>query len=178
MEVNKIIEGVILEFFTNNENSENNINKNFWRWFANSKVVDNTGKPLIVYHGSSTNSPESPDFGRDTYFTDDYYNADGYAMGEHVYEVYLRITKPLIIDSENRKWDDLETQYGKTTQDVVVSVDRSKYDGVIFINIKDSWIDDVDYQDASTVYVTFNQNQIKSIENDGTWDIGDRDIYS
>jgi len=26
--------------------------KNFWKWFGNSKVVDNQGRPLVVYHGS------------------------------------------------------------------------------------------------------------------------------
>ena len=65
-----------------------------------------------------------------------------------------------------------------STQGIVGMVDRSKYDGVIFINIKDSWIDDVDYQDASTIYVTFKPNQIKSVDNDGTWDINDNNIYS
>jgi hypothetical protein len=31
------------------------LNKNFWVWFENSKVVDKKGNPLIVYHGSSVN---------------------------------------------------------------------------------------------------------------------------
>lgn len=29
------------------------LNDNFWKWFGNSKVVDEQGKPLVVYHGSS-----------------------------------------------------------------------------------------------------------------------------
>ena len=28
--------------------------KNFWEWFGDSKVVDIDGRPLVVYHGSST----------------------------------------------------------------------------------------------------------------------------
>lgn len=32
--------------------------ENFWKWFGDSKVVDNTGKPMIVYHGS----PDITDF--------------------------------------------------------------------------------------------------------------------
>ena len=59
-----------------------------------------------------------------------------------------------------------------------MNVDRNKYDGVIFNNIKDNWIDDEDYQDASTVYVTFSSGQVKSVENDGSWDISDDNIYS
>jgi hypothetical protein len=61
---------------------------------------------------------------------------------------------------------------------VAGNVDRNKYDGVIFINIKDSWIDDVDYQDAGTVFVTFSANQVKSIENDGRWDVNNNNMFS
>ena len=84
----------------------------------------------------------------------------------------------MVIDANGKKWDDIETPYGTSTEEVVGNVDRKKYDGVIFNNIKDNWIDDVDYQDPSIVYVTFSSNQIKSIENDGTWDVADNDIYS
>ena len=158
-----------------NEQNENNLNKNFKKWFTNSKVVDKGGNPLEVYHGSHA---EFDEFDGETFFTGDYMNADGYAGGDYVYDVYLSIKNPLIVDCKDRKYDDIETPYGKSTGAVVGNADRNKYDGVIFINIKDSWIDDVDYQDASTVYVTFKPNQIKSIDNDGTWDINDNNIYS
>lgn len=90
----------------------------------------------------------------------------------------MSIKRPLIVDGKDKKWDDIETEYGTSTQEVVSNVDRSKYDGIIFTNIKDSWIDDVDYQDPSVVYVPFNPNQIKSTDNDGTWDINDNNIFS
>ena len=90
----------------------------------------------------------------------------------------MTIRNPLIIDAKEKKWDDIETPYGTSTQEVVGSIDRNKYDGVIFKNIKDSWIDDVDYQDASTVYVTFSPNQIKSTENGGSWNINSGNIYT
>lgn len=154
----------------------NESNTNFKKWFRNSKVVDNHGNPLIVYHGSNVEIDEFIDVV--TYFTDDYMNADGYAGGEYIYDVYLSIQNPLIIDCQNRKWDDIDSPYGSTTQGVVGNVYGSEYDGVIFINVKDSWIDDVDYQDASTVYVTFSPKQIKSVDNDGSWDKNDNDIYS
>lgn len=157
-----------------NEQVEN-LNDNFIRWFNGSKVVDKNGNPLVVYHGSQSDFDQ---FMGDAYFTDDYMNADGYAGGEYVYAVYLSLKNPLIVDCHNRKWDDIKTTYGTTTRKVVYNVDRSKYDGVIFFNIKDSWIDDVDYQDASTIYVTFKPTQIKSTENDGTWNIEDENIYS
>jgi hypothetical protein len=175
MKLRKFIATTIREFLNEQQEVENNLNNNFKEWFGSSKVVYN-GKPLPVYHGSRSDFEE---FIGDTYFTVDYMNADGYASGEYVYEVYISIKNPLVIDAKDRKWDDIETENGTTsTQGIVGTLDRSKYDGVIFINIKDSWIDDVDYQDASTIYVTFKANQIKSVDNDGTWDLNDNNIYS
>lgn len=95
-----------------------------------------------------------------------------------MYEVYLSIQNPIIIDCKDKKWNELETPYGTSTIEVVSKIDTTKYDGIIFNNIKDSWIDDNDYQDASTVYVNFLPNQVKSTDNDGTWDIDDDNIYS
>jgi hypothetical protein len=175
MELRKLIKTTIREYL--NEQQEkvgNNLNNNFRKWFNGSKVVYN-GKPLPVYHGSPE---EFDEFMGDTYFTPDYFNADGYAHDGTVYEVYLSIKRPLIVDGKHKKWDDIETEYGTSTREVVSNVDRSKYDGIIFINIKDAWFDDVDYQESDTVYVTFLPNQIKSVENDGTWDINDNNIFS
>ena len=171
----KWIATTIREYLNEQQEVENNLNNNFKKWFGNSKVVYN-GKPLPVYRGSTTEIEEFEDF--TTFFTDDYMNADGYAGGEYVYEVYISIKRPLIIDCQDKKWDKIESVYGTSTRDIAGKVDRNKYDGVIFINVKDSWIDDEDYQDASTIYVTFKANQIKSVDNDGTWDLNDNDINS
>lgn len=129
----------------------------FDQWFKGSKVVDKQGKPLVVYHGSKT---EIDEFYDGTFFTDDYMNADGYASGEYVYEAYISIKNPLVIDAKGEKWDELETPYGSSTQEIVSNLDK-KYDGIIFNNIKDSWIDDADYQDPSTIYYTVKENQIR-----------------
>lgn len=105
----------------------------------------------LVYHGSQAPLKKFNNK-QGTFFTDDMMMADGYAGGENVYEGYLNLKNPLVIDAEGRKWDDLKTPYGKTTQDVAGNLDTKKYDGIIFENIKDSWVDDVDYQDPSTIY--------------------------
>jgi len=136
----------------------------FKSWFGNSKVVDKNDKPLVVYHGSQEDIGEFHD--GMTFFTDDYYNADGYAGGEFVYDVYLSIQKPLIIDAEDKKWDDLNLPEGMTTVEIAGKIDKSKYDGVIFYNIKDSWIDDEDFQDAGTIYVVFSAKQIRQYQSD------------
>lgn len=164
----------IREYLNEQQEFENNLNNNFKKWFNGSKVTFN-GKPLVVYHGSTEKFEE---FVATTFFTDDYFNAEGYSNDGIVYEVYLSIKKPLIIDCQDKKWDELETPYGSSTREVVGNVDKNKYDGIIFINIKDAWFDDAEFQDAGTVYVTFSSNQIKSTDNDGSWDISDKNIFS
>lgn len=156
--------------------NESNVDTNFIKWFGNSKVTNINGKPLVVYHG--TRGEPFDTFNDFTYFTEDFFNADGYANGETVYEVYLSIQNPIIIDCKDKKWDKLETPYGTSTREIVSNIDTTKYDGIIFTNIKDAWFDDADYQNASTVYVNFSPNQVKSVDNDGTWDIDDNNIFS
>ena len=136
--------------------------ESFKKWFGNSKVVDERGNPKVVYHGSQEEIGEFHD--GMIFFTDDYYTADGYAGGENVYDVYLSIQKPFIIDAEDKKWDRLDMPDGMTTVEIAGKIDHSKYDGVIFYNIKDSWIDDEDYQDAQTVYVVFSAKQIRQYQ--------------
>ena len=135
--------------------------QSFESWFSGSKVVDDNCDPLIVYHGSKY---EITELYGGMYFTDDYMNADGYAGGEYVYEAFLSIKEPLVLDCDGNKWDELESVYGSSTQEVVSNLDTDKYDGVIFNNIRDSWIDDVDYQDPSTIYYCIRTSQIWSTE--------------
>jgi len=54
--------------------------RNFWRWFGDSKVVDAEGKPLVVYHGTTSefdsfdlgrSGSVGEDFGRAIFFTSD-----------------------------------------------------------------------------------------------------------
>ena len=137
----------------------------FKKWFGDwendpknaSKVVDENGEPKVVYHGTGATFDV---FEGHSFFTDDWYNADGYAGGENIYEVFLNTKNPLVVDAKGKKWDELDEPYG-STQGVVGELDTKKYDGVVFNNIKDSWIDDADYQDAGVVYSIPVSNQIK-----------------
>lgn len=77
----------------------------FKEWFGKSKVVDEEGKPLVVYHGSTADFTEfSYKFanrngqadGRGFYFTDNRSFAEGYQNKDgKLFEVYLSIQKPL-----------------------------------------------------------------------------------
>jgi hypothetical protein len=84
----------------------------FKRWFKKSKIVDDNGKPLVVYHtgafdadeiisGAEKNRREnSPyDGNQGIYFTDDpaYSSVYGSSDGKATYPVYLSIQNPYII---------------------------------------------------------------------------------
>jgi hypothetical protein len=91
----------------------------FDRWFGNSKVVDENGKPLVVYHGSNTDfhtfDKEKTSFynhfGQGHYFTDNKSIADDFSRDDSrhyrvenkipkTYAVYLRIEKPYYMNQE------------------------------------------------------------------------------
>ena len=81
----------------------------FKAWFGDSKVVDDQGKPLVVYHGTSADT--GGDFAFDPrfigstgaaegygfYFTTDRMTAEGYQgrNGGSIAEVYLSMQKPM-----------------------------------------------------------------------------------
>ena len=115
------------------------------------------GHTIRAYHGTTQ---EFNVFNGGAFFTDDYFNADGYAEGERVIDAFLKIENPLFIDAKGAKWDELNTEYGETTREIVRRADNGNYDGVIFEDIADSWIDDED-GGTFTVYYPFKNDQIK-----------------
>lgn len=235
-----------LNEFLNQENQEKNkspLNQNFWKWFGNSKVVDKQSNPLILYHGSHSSfyrfkidpfklSKRGNTEGVGIYFTKNKNLAKHY--GSKLYEVYLRIEKPIYgIDYEFTD-DELEvlgyykkpiiryedTIYGKAItirrnkylpkemdldtinqnadpEKYVVHSRRSKitYKTLIGefahfyprINVYDILFKKLGYDGyigsewtgmTEDVYVIFTPFQVKSIYNDGTWNISDTNIYS
>lgn len=108
----------IIEVFRGREFDQTDIESdNFKEWFGDSKVVDDNGKPLVVYHGTGTKIEEfSFDFtgqgndqvGSGFYFTTSEDQAKGYSTrtiddkpklggqdSPNVVEVYLSIQNPL-----------------------------------------------------------------------------------
>lgn len=85
--------------------------KAFKDWFGDSKVVDENGNPMVVYHGTEAISEEGFVFdyskigqhgrfeGAGFYFTDDKTVASGYATG-FLIEAYLSIQNPMKYDQE------------------------------------------------------------------------------
>lgn len=137
----------------------------FKKWFGDSKVVDKEGKPLVVYHGTKEKFSEFKDqgysetYGKGFYFTEHKQIAQKYAGKKNrPLQVYLSIQKPL------------KTGGGKGRNiNYKIFHDPKKYgyDGVI------------EYDDggAMTNIVVFNSSQIKSVENKGTFDPNNPNIY-
>lgn len=180
---------------------------NFKNWFGDwendpenaSKVVDENGEPLVVYHGTTNDETKSvwnektksydtshepftvfkrevdglPNSG--LFFNSSEDNA--YEYGYNNYAVYLSAKNPLVIDCKGSLYNSIKHD-GKTmdTYDWANWAEENGYDGVIFKNIKDG----VDYgsmQNTTDDYVAFNSNQIKSAENNnGDFSSGNNDI--
>lgn len=180
---------------------------NFKNWFGDwendpenaSKVVDENGEPLVVYHGTTNDETKSvwnektksydtshepftvfkrevdglPNSG--LFFNSSEDNA--YEYGYNNYAVYLSAKNPLVIDCKGSLYNSIKHN-GKTmdTYDWANWAEENGYDGVIFKNIKDG----VDYgsmQDTTDDYVVFKSNQIKSAENNnGDFSADNNDI--
>ena len=165
--------------------STHNINDNFWKWFGNSKVVDNNGKPLIVYHGTkssifnifkpskSVGNQGEKDQIEGMYFTDSIDGASFFSLADNddrfLKSVYLSIKNPYITPDYNSLKKDLGIEKLADVNKILI---EKGYDGLM--------VDKGFYSNGGPhkLFMTFRPNQIKHIRNDGTWDASDNDIYS
>lgn len=134
----------------------------FKRWFGNSKVVDDAGKPLVVYHGSKSDITEfapskTGEFGAGVYFSEYPEVASGYAAaaageaGRNITPVYLSLKNPLITSDKN-----MPRAAG------IKKLKAQGYDGVIGTGAN-----------GERQFIAFEPTQIKSTANRGTFDPND-----
>jgi hypothetical protein len=130
----------------------------FKEWFAGSKIVDGTGKPLQLYHGTNaefedfapwkreSGEPFRPDVG--FFFTGDPDRAGAYAgqvTGSHIRPVFLDIKNPKRLQKDSK-----ESPAMLTVREIS-KIKKEGYDGVIWKG-EDSRDDE---------YVAFRPEQIK-----------------
>lgn len=160
----------------------------FKKWFGDSKVVDENGNPLVVYHGTSADFSkfdlnklgdntriESGELG--FFFSSKSYLANSYSeiaanggwankLGKgspSVYPVYLSIKKPKKYDSASLFYKDADKYKGKLNEWRNELISQG-YDGVI---VRD------DFEEV----IAFSPEQIKSATgNQGTFDANNPDI--
>lgn len=175
----------------------------FKAWFGDSKVVDENGKPLIVYHGTpnlfsafekaylpapSANDPGF--YGQGFYFADSYPGAWRYTKGKGVIlPLYLSIKNPLVLDDVyNKMMREIPLERIKELGIYKKGLETGKYAGFFF----DEYVTEnrlskklsdhakakgYDGIKAGKEYVAFEPNQIKSVYNSGTWDARNDNIY-
>jgi hypothetical protein len=160
----------------------------FKRWFGESKVVDENGDPLMVYHGTTADFEQ---FAKDLtsarsssgqkgaiFLSSNSEVANGYAMesktGGNVMPVYVALKNPLIVD-DPRPW----RMYGAASFEAWIEKARKEgHDGLIFrrvadeVDVDDRGMNTADRAIGDTI-VAFEPTQIKSIYNRGTWDAAD-----
>lgn len=138
----------------------------FKKWFKNSKVVDSSGKPLVVYHGTDQNfNVFRTDQG--AWFIS---NKDESAeYGKHVIPVYISIKNPY----KSSHQENVKIKI----QRLISKAKASGYDG-IYIPKDISFHTEHIYTEALyDVYVVFSPSQIKSIYNNGEWNTNSDNIY-
>lgn len=175
--------------------------KFFKKWFGDSKVVDNEGNPLIVYHGSPEFDIEVFDSNRSLYgdaskgfnfFTNkesayqnsakdyaEFAGTNGYRRNGKIYKTYLSIKKPLhiqytsnsmsVYNGEKRYSTPVE-YYDTNYKKIKEEYSKGNYDGIIIENTDKK-------DDDSVIYLVQNSEQIKSVDNQGTFDENNPNIY-
>lgn len=135
-------------------------NPNFRKWFGDSKVVDENGEPLVVYHASDNkfNVFQSGNSAGTIYFGFTEKDAKRAARGKkYVIPVYLKIQNPY--GKEN------PPHWGQAEDSLFVEkLKRQGYDGIY---VKD---------EGGTSLAVFYPTQIKSIFNKGSFDPNKPDI--
>ncbi len=147
---------------------------NFKKWFKNSKVVDENGDPLVMYHGTnkdflSFDRMKSAEFRRasmDTvgsWFSSQPFKAEQYSGGEgfNVMPVYLSIQNPKVYKTFNeflremhsaagRKFEDQNPKGIGSTEELRAKLKAEGYDGIRFeqTNVKSMYEDVKELQDA------------------------------
>lgn len=174
----------------------------FWAWFGDSKVVDAEGRPLVVYHGTPdarelnadgqfrTSDERAVNIGilsgdwtkkaREQaayFFTPDKRAASSYTDSFRAYDrenaepalvpVYLALHEPAELDFGGERWTG--------TDAAIAQAKTAGQDGVIIQNVRDHYMSgkvrkgDKPHMTA----VAFNPEQIKSVNNRGTFDPAD-----
>jgi len=141
----------------------------FWRWFGDSKVVDEQGRPLVVYHGTGIAMKkferEASGAGAGAWFTPDLATAKEYAE----MDASVDGTKPLVV----RAYLSLQNPWLTSDADAFQNnsaaqrdaLEEKGHDGIVGSYTGGGWKD--------REYIAFHPTQIKAVNNRGTFDPND-----
>lgn len=161
----------------------------FNKWFEGSKVVDDQGKPLKVYHGTansfdefsnefvgkSLGHPNDINYQKGFFFTTDIEEAEFVskeAPGNNptIIEAYINIKKPYIVKIKNdepiggiNKTSEPSVYYDNMADEIMIAAEESESDGIIVKNIETN----------KQLIIPFEPDQIKIIKKTRTSVKGD-----
>lgn len=145
----------------------------FYEWFGDSKVVDKDKKPLVVYHRTKEDfdifkTKNKFGFGG-AYFSDEPLGH----FGENEYKCYISLKNPLTVDAKGGMYDAIQFN-GKNYEinELAAYARENGFDGIIVDNVKESG-GQVIVKDV----IAFEPEQIKSVENVGSFDAKNPNIY-
>ena len=181
----------------------------FRQWKTNnntSKVVDENGEPLVVYHGSRSKDKISifnEYYEKGTFFSTSRNVGSVYATNEdNLYSVFINSKNPLMIDNKGKDWNKInaedlieaaEKMFGISKEEFLESLGEDRIvttDGIIaaisrLAEEENSPYDglilknvvETEDNEIATDVVTIKSNQIKSAtDNIGTFDSNNPDI--
>ena len=150
----------------------------FKRWFGDSKVVDENGKPLVVYHGT------------DAIFSVFKYGEFGFHFGtkeqaqesgKHTMPVYLSLRNPIRFNTDFSNWGDEEAVADYLVQKRIITraeANRGDLQGLLEKKGYDGYIYPNGFESDGLSYAVFNARQIKSANgNRGTFNPRSPNIF-
>jgi len=156
-------------------------NQNFINWFGKSVTIDKYNNPLVFYHksrskklfyffeleGNIEKNPFNSDYG--VYFVKKEYAHYVQHLGEGIdFLCYLKILNPFTIHDVNGKSHDMNGnsyEYISLHKEFCLDKINKGYDAIIITNI------------SYTQYIVFNSNQIKHINNIGSFSEESKNIF-
>lgn len=170
----------------------------FKAWFGDwendpqnaSKIVDENGEPLAVYHGAEIfNKAELGRFNifkKGSYFTDTYKSAKYYAFklaygitdvkesDTEIYNVFLNIRNPKTFDYEKDEAEDYFWDFDQNDKRIDKYISEG-YDGILWEHKSKMY--DTSIKELEKHFINFSPNQIKIADGTNTtFDIDNQDI--
>jgi len=142
-----------------------------------SKIIDEHGEPRPFFHGTNKNfdtfmTTNMWGYGG-AHFSSNKNTAAAFAQDKTIYDVFINIRNPLILDAANKFYDSIQRPKeipGKgpvDTFECAMFARNNKYDGVVINNL-------IEHGGAGTDVIAFDPSQIKSVSsNIGTFNRDD-----
>ena len=169
----------------------NELSKEQKEYFKDSKVRDDNGNLLVVYHG--TRKADFTVFKRNVnFFTDSSKMADSYSPNGEKFSGYLNITNPYVIDAKGERWSKIPIdqatkafldnsgsstfkeggKWRTTPADIASAIEDAiengdaDYDGIIIKNVDDTGSYSKDGKHiVANDYIAFSSKQFKNVDN-------------